>query len=108
MFRAARWNVGTLTDAQVDLSHTHPATMHDVLAGNATKGFTGSRAPIIFSHSSAYTLCPHPRNVPDHILSLVKRTRSVVMVTFVPQFISCVNSTSSERLPTFSPANSTL
>jgi membrane dipeptidase len=33
---------------------------------------------------------------------------SVVMVTFVPQFISCVNATVPDRLPTFYPANSTL
>ncbi|KAJ9604559.1 hypothetical protein H2200_010672 [Cladophialophora chaetospira] len=92
----------------IDLSHTHPATMHDVLAGNATKGFTGSKAPVIFSHSSAHNLCPHPRNVPDHILPLVKQTNSVVMVTFVPQFISCVNSSIPDRLPTFYPPNSTL
>ncbi|EXJ61020.1 membrane dipeptidase [Cladophialophora yegresii CBS 114405] len=92
----------------IDLSHTHPATMHDVLAGNATKSFPGSRAPVIFSHSSAHALCPHPRNVPDHILPLVKQTNSVVMVTFVPQFISCVNATVPDRLPMFYPANSTL
>jgi membrane dipeptidase len=97
-----------LTSAQIDLSHTHPATMHDVLAGNATKSFSGSRAPVIFSHSSAHALCPHPRNVPDHILPLVKQMDSVVMVTFVPQFISCVNATVPDRLPTFYPANSTL
>src|ERR1700742_1637469 len=83
-------------------------TMHDVLAGNATKSFKGSRAPVIFSHSSAHKLCPHPRNVPDHILPLVKQTNSVVMVTFVPQFISCVNSTVADRLPTFFPVNSTM
>ncbi|KIW92946.1 uncharacterized protein Z519_06795 [Cladophialophora bantiana CBS 173.52] len=92
----------------VDLSHTHPATMHDVLAGNQTKSFPGSQAPVIFSHSSAYALCPHPRNVPDHILPLVKQTDSVVMVTFVPEFISCVNATIPGNLPTFYPANSTL
>ncbi|KAJ9631192.1 hypothetical protein H2204_008277 [Knufia peltigerae] len=97
-----------LTCAQVDLSHTHPKTMHDVLAGNQTKSFPGSEAPVIFSHSSAYALCPHPRNVPDQILPLVKGTDSVIMVTFVPQFISCVNSTTPGNLPTFHPANSTL
>ncbi|KIW28927.1 uncharacterized protein PV07_04779 [Cladophialophora immunda] len=92
----------------VDLAHVHPATMHDVLAGNQTKSFPGSRAPVIFSHSSAHALCPHPRNVPDHILPLVQQTDSVVMVTFVPGFISCVNSTTPGTIPTFYPANSTL
>ncbi|KIX05683.1 uncharacterized protein Z518_03655 [Rhinocladiella mackenziei CBS 650.93] len=93
----------------IDLSHTHPATMHDVLAGNETKSYPGSLAPVIFSHSSVYALCPHPRNVPDHILPLVKQTNSVIMVTFVPNFISCINSADPENnLPTFYPPNSTL
>ncbi|EXJ78673.1 membrane dipeptidase [Capronia coronata CBS 617.96] len=92
----------------IDLSHTHPVTMHDVLAGNLTKSYAGSRAPVIFSHSSAHALCPHPRNVPDNILPLVKQTNSVVMVTFVPEFVSCVNSSNPDVLPTFYPANSTL
>ena len=82
--------------------------MRDVLVGNATKSFKGSQAPSIFSHSSAYALCPYPRNVPDHILPLVKATKSVVMVTFVLQFISCVKSKVPNSLPDFYPPNSTL
>ncbi|KAL2403011.1 Dipeptidase aclJ [Exophiala dermatitidis] len=92
----------------IDLAHVNAATMHDVLAGNTTKSYAGSRAPVIFSHSSAFALCPHPRNVPDYILPLVKKTNSVVMVTFVPEFVSCVNSSKPDRLPTFYPPNSTL
>ena len=73
----------------VDLSHVSKATMLDVLGGTPSK-LAGSRAPVIFSHSSAYALCPHPRNVPDDVLKLVRKTGSVLMVTLAPDFISCV------------------
>lgn len=64
----------------VDLSHVSPATMKDAIAT--------SKAPIIFSHSSAYELCKHPRNVPDEILELVRTNRGIVMVTWVPEYVS--------------------
>ena len=65
----------------VDLSHVSVDTMHDVLGGRPEK-WNGSIAPPIFSHSSAKALCPHPRNVPDNILHLVKKRNSLVMVNF--------------------------
>ena len=55
----------------VDLAHVSKDTMVDVLGGRPKK-WTGSIAPVIFSHSSAYALCPHPRNVQDDVLQLVK------------------------------------
>lgn len=87
----------------VDLAHVSQDTMRDVLSTN------GSIAPVIYSHSSAYALCPHPRNVPDDILQLVKQKNSVVMVNFAPDFISCTkNLTNPAGLPVFYPQNSTL
>jgi membrane dipeptidase len=64
----------------VDLSHVSPDTMKDAIAV--------SEAPVIFSHSSARALNDVPRNVPDDVLALMPKNGGVVMVTFVPGFLS--------------------
>lgn len=91
----------------VDLAHVSQDTMRDVLGGS--KDWEGSAAPIMFSHSSAYAICPHPRNVPDDVLQMVKKKNSIVMVNFSPDFVSCITNTSDPSgMPEFYPANSTL
>jgi membrane dipeptidase len=64
----------------VDLSHTSPGVMSHSL--------DVSEAPVIFSHSSARAVVDHPRNVPDSILRRLPKNGGVVMVTFVPGFVS--------------------
>jgi membrane dipeptidase len=64
----------------VDLSHVAPWTMDAAL--DATE------APVLFSHSSARALCDHPRDVPDGVLARVPGNGGVVMVTFVPYFLT--------------------
>jgi membrane dipeptidase len=63
----------------VDISHVSPATMADALRV--------SQAPLIASHSSAYAICPSPRNVPDDILKEVKKNGGVIMVNFYSGFV---------------------
>ncbi|TVY56101.1 Dipeptidase sirJ [Lachnellula cervina] len=90
----------------VDLAHVSQDTMRDVLGGSPE--WDGSLAPPIYSHSSAHAICPHPRNVPDDILQLVKKKQSLVMVNFSPDFVSCTANGSPSGIPDFYPNNSTL
>jgi membrane dipeptidase len=64
----------------VDLSHVSADAMRDALRV--------SEAPVIFSHSSAFAIAHHPRNVPDDVLRLVRDNGGVVMVNFTSPFIS--------------------
>jgi membrane dipeptidase len=65
----------------VDLSHVSEATMNDVLGQQMI-------APVLFTHSNARALLDHPRNVPDAVLRQLPANGGVVMVTFVPVYLS--------------------
>ena len=64
----------------VDLSHVAATTMSDAL--------DTAEAPVIFSHSSAFAVCDHPRNVPDTILARLATNGGLCMITFVPAFVA--------------------
>lgn len=65
----------------IDLSHVSHKSMHDVL--DVTK------APVIFSHSSAFALCNNTRNVPDDVLKKLPSNGAVVMVNFYNDYLTC-------------------
>jgi membrane dipeptidase len=64
----------------VDISHVSADTMRHALKV--------SKAPVIASHSSAYALAEHPRNVPDDVLKRVAQNGGVIMVNFYPGFLT--------------------
>ncbi len=70
----------------VDISHVSADTMRHAVAA--------SEAPVIASHSNAFALAGHPRNIPDDVLAAVGATDGVVMVNFYPAF---VDATAAER-----------
>jgi len=76
----------------VDLSHV--SHRHMEVALNVTK------APVIFSHSSAFSICNHARNVKDGILRRVQANNGVVMVNFYEGYVNCE--------PNYQPGNATL
>ncbi|KAF4090959.1 hypothetical protein AMELA_G00031560 [Ameiurus melas] len=65
----------------IDLSHSSWGTAEAVLQL--------SKAPVIFSHSSAYTICNNSRNVPDELLLMLKANGGLIMVNFYSDFIAC-------------------
>uniref|UniRef100_A0A3P9KYP8 Dipeptidase n=1 Tax=Oryzias latipes TaxID=8090 RepID=A0A3P9KYP8_ORYLA len=65
----------------IDLAHVPVSVMDQTLSLSV--------APVIFSHSSAYAVCRHSRNVPDEVLLKVKEKKGIVMVNFYNDYVTC-------------------
>lgn len=63
----------------VDVSHMSDGGFWDVLRH--------SKAPVVASHSSARSLCRHPRNLTDEMLRALGENGGVAAVNFYPAFI---------------------
>ena len=63
----------------IDVSHLNEASFWNVAET--------SQAPFIASHSNAYSLCPHRRNLKDDQLKALAKSGGVVGVVFVPPFM---------------------
>src|SRR5690606_11212800 len=63
----------------IDISHVGEQTVKDVLEITTR--------PVIASHSSAYHICPHPRNLKDEQLKAIAKNGRVVFVNFYSGFL---------------------
>lgn len=63
----------------VDISHVGEQTFYDVLET--------TKKPVIASHSSVYTLCPHKRNLKDAQIKAVAKNGGVIQINFNSGFI---------------------
>ena len=64
----------------IDVSHLAPLGVAQVLEE--------SEHPVVASHSNAYSLCPHFRNLTDGQLRAIADKGGVICVTFVPRFLT--------------------
>ena len=74
----------------IDISHAGEQTFWDVLE-ITTK-------PIIASHSSVYTLCPHFRNLKDEQFLALEKNNGVVFINFYPAYIDSTFSKKGKKI----------
>ncbi len=63
----------------LDLSHASPASCEDILSLSQDR--------VLATHSCFYSVCPHPRNLPDHHAKELARRESLVGLSFVPSHL---------------------
>mgnify|MGYP001152859916 CR=1 FL=1 len=64
----------------IDLSHISERGFWDVM--------TLTRQPVILSHSNAYKVCPHRRNLKDEQIEAVKQNGGVIGINLYPYFLN--------------------
>ncbi|XP_033762131.1 dipeptidase 1-like [Pecten maximus] len=64
----------------IDVSHVSYQTMIDAIQT--------SEAPVIFSHSSVFSICNNYRNVKDDVLDMLKQNNGVIMINFYTGYIN--------------------
>lgn len=70
----------------IDLSHISEKGFWDVM--------TLSQQPVILSHSNAYKVCPHRRNLKDEQIKAVKQNGGVIGINLYPYFLNGTNEAS--------------
>lgn len=64
----------------VDISHASEKTFYDVLSV--------SKKPVIASHSNAYELCPHRRNLKNEQYKVLIKNGGIAGINFFPEFLT--------------------
>ena len=77
----------------IDISHAGEQTVKDILEI--------SKKPIIASHSSVYSICPHFRNLKDDQLYAIKQNGGVVFINFYPSYIDPTFAKKEEKMKKF-------
>jgi len=81
----------------IDISHAGEKTVSDILKV--------TNKPVIASHSSVYSICPHYRNLTDDQLFAIKENKGVVFINFYPGYI---DSSFSKKAQNIRNANNSL
>lgn len=74
----------------IDVSHLSEGGFFDVISH--------SKKPVIASHSSAFGLCPHPRNLTDEMIKKLSENGGVCGVNFYPFFLNLSGKSSVKTL----------
>lgn len=77
-------NIGML----VDVSHLSEKGFYDVLEI--------SSKPFAATHSNAWTLCQHPRNLKDDQIKQIAERKGVIGINFYPNFLSTASASSTD------------